>query len=70
METSNQVYMVVSGAPEYTENHAKNVTELGLGYAEEIRDLKFPCDIQIQVKIGNKINQLRVALNLIIIIII
>ncbi|XP_025415805.1 soluble guanylate cyclase 89Db-like [Sipha flava] len=52
VETSNQVYMVVSGAPEYTENHAKNVTDLGLGYAEEIRNLKFPCDIQIQVKIG------------------
>jgi hypothetical protein len=55
--------MVVSGAPEYTENHAKNVTDLGLGYAEEIRNLKFPCDIQIQVKIGIKINQLCVVLN-------
>lgn len=54
METVNQVYMAVSGAPEYTREHARNVTDLSLEFAENIRDLQFPCNIQIQIKIGIK----------------
>ncbi|XP_001943213.1 soluble guanylate cyclase 89Db [Acyrthosiphon pisum] len=52
VETVNQVYMAVSGAPEYTGEHARNVTDLSLEFAENIRDLQFPCNIQIQIKIG------------------
>lgn len=52
METVNQVYMAVSGAPEYTDEHAKNVTNLSLEFTEYIRDLQSPSGIQIQVKIG------------------
>jgi len=50
VETVNQVYMAVSGAPEYTEEHARNVTDLSLEFAENIRDLQ--SSIRIQIKIG------------------
>lgn len=42
--------MAVSGAPEYTEEHARNVIDLSLEFAENIRDLQ--SNIQIQIKIG------------------
>lgn len=52
METVNQVYMAVSGAPEYTREHARNVTDLSLEFAENIRDMQ--SNIRIQIKIGIK----------------
>lgn len=51
VETVNQVYMAVSGAPEYTREHARNVIDLSLEFAENIKDLQ-RCSIQIQIKIG------------------
>ncbi|XP_050536349.1 soluble guanylate cyclase 89Db-like [Daktulosphaira vitifoliae] len=52
VETVNQVYMAVSGAPEYTEEHARNVTDLSLEFTDNIRELPFPCNLRITIKIG------------------
>ncbi|XP_050436148.1 soluble guanylate cyclase 89Da-like [Adelges cooleyi] len=52
VETVNQVYMAVSGAPEYTDEHAQNVIDLSLEFAETISDLQFPDNIRITIKIG------------------
>ena len=49
VETVGQVYMAVSGAPEYTPQHAENVADVALCL---LRQVKLPSGISIQIRIG------------------
>ena len=44
--------MAVSGAPEYTEHHAKNVVDLGICFLQEVHNLKLPSAVTTEIRIG------------------
>ncbi|XP_021937378.1 soluble guanylate cyclase 89Db-like isoform X2 [Zootermopsis nevadensis] len=52
VETVGQVYMAVSGAPEYTPQHAENVADVALCLLRHVKQLKFPSGITMQIRIG------------------
>jgi hypothetical protein len=52
VETVGQVYMAVSGAPEYTPEHAENVADVALSLLRHVKQLKLPSGISIQIRIG------------------
>lgn len=52
VETVGQVYMAVSGAPEYTPQHAENVADVALCLLRHVKQLKLPSGISIQIRIG------------------
>lgn len=52
VETVGEVYMAVSGAPEYTENHAQNVVDLGICFLQEVHNLKLPSAVTTEIRIG------------------
>lgn len=45
--------MVASGAPDRTESHARNITDVSLQLLKHVRSLKLPSHIDIQIRIGN-----------------
>jgi len=46
------VYMAVSGAPEYTPEHAENVADVALCLLRHVKRLKLPSGISMQIRIG------------------
>jgi len=52
VETVGQVYMAVGGAPEYTPKHAENVADVALCLLKQVKQLKLPSGISIQIRIG------------------
>jgi guanylate cyclase len=52
VETVGQVYMAVSGAPEYTPAHAENVADVALCLLRQVKQLQLPSGIRIQIRIG------------------
>jgi hypothetical protein len=52
VETVGQVYMAVSGAPEYTPEHAENVADVALCLLRQVKQFKLPSGISIQIRIG------------------
>ena len=52
VETVGQVYMAVSGAPEFTAHHAENVVDVALCLLRQVKQLKLPSGICIQIRIG------------------
>ncbi|XP_065225641.1 soluble guanylate cyclase 89Da-like isoform X2 [Planococcus citri] len=52
VETVGDVYMAVSGAPEYTEHHAQNVVDLSICFIQEVHNLKVPSAVTIEIRIG------------------
>jgi hypothetical protein len=44
--------MAVSGAPEYTPQHAENVADVALSLLRHVKQLKLPSGIRIQIRIG------------------
>jgi guanylate cyclase len=44
--------MAVSGAPEYTPQHAENVADVALCLLRHVKQLKLPSGISIQIRIG------------------
>jgi guanylate cyclase len=44
--------MAVSGAPEYTSQHADNVADVALCLLRHVKQLKLPSGISIQIRIG------------------
>jgi hypothetical protein len=62
VETVGQVYMAVSGAPEYTPEHAENVADVAFCLLRQVKQFKLPSGISIQIRIG-EILRLRSPLN-------
>ncbi|KAK5650377.1 hypothetical protein RI129_001406 [Pyrocoelia pectoralis] len=52
VETVGQIYMVASGAPERTNNHAQNVADLSLSMINQIKSLRMPSGAQVEIRIG------------------
>ncbi|XP_012250694.1 soluble guanylate cyclase 89Da-like [Athalia rosae] len=52
VETVGRVYMAASGAPDRTEDHARNVADVALELISRVRSLKLPSGIDIQIRIG------------------
>ncbi|XP_012288927.1 soluble guanylate cyclase 89Db [Orussus abietinus] len=52
VETVGRVYMAASGAPDRTDNHAKNVADLSLQLITHVRSLKLPSGLDLQIRIG------------------
>jgi len=52
VETVGQVYMAVGGAPEYNPKHAENVADVALCLLRQVKQLKMPSGISIQIRIG------------------
>jgi hypothetical protein len=44
--------MAVSGAPEYTPEHAENVADVSMCLLRQVKQLKLPSRISIQIRIG------------------
>nr|CAD7438732.1 unnamed protein product [Timema bartmani] len=52
VETVGQVYMAVSGAPEFTPDHAQNVADVSLCLVRRVEQMHLPSGIRIQIRIG------------------
>ncbi|XP_043279347.1 soluble guanylate cyclase 89Da-like isoform X2 [Venturia canescens] len=52
VETVGRVYMAASGAPDRTQDHAKNIADVSLELIRCVRSLKSPSGIDIQIRIG------------------
>ncbi|XP_063244258.1 uncharacterized protein LOC134543278 [Bacillus rossius redtenbacheri] len=52
VETVGQVYMAVSGAPDFTPDHARNVADVTLCLVKHVGRLQLPSEIKIQIRIG------------------
>nr|XP_022912206.1 soluble guanylate cyclase 89Db-like [Onthophagus taurus]XP_022912207.1 soluble guanylate cyclase 89Db-like [Onthophagus taurus] len=52
VETVGQIYMAVSGAPEKTKEHAKNVCDFSLSLIKNVKELLMPSGGGVEVKIG------------------
>ncbi|XP_068082929.1 soluble guanylate cyclase 89Db [Anabrus simplex] len=52
VETVGQVYMAVGGAPEFTDQHAQQVADVPLCLMRQVKELKLPSGIKIQIRIG------------------
>ncbi|KAJ8937791.1 hypothetical protein NQ318_012271 [Aromia moschata] len=52
VETVGQVYMVASGAPERTQIHAQNISDLALAMMQEVRQIKTPSGNEVEIRIG------------------
>jgi hypothetical protein len=44
--------MAVSGAPEYTPEHAENVADVAMCLLRQVKQIKLPSGISIQIRIG------------------
>jgi hypothetical protein len=44
--------MAVGGAPEYNPEHAENVADVALCLLRQVKELKLPSGISIQIRIG------------------
>nr|CAD7568475.1 unnamed protein product [Timema californicum] len=53
VETVGQVYMAVSGAPEFTPDHAQNVADVSLCLVRRVEQMHLPSGIRIQIRIGS-----------------
>nr|CAD7395685.1 unnamed protein product [Timema poppensis] len=54
VETVGQVYMAVSGAPEFTPDHAQNVADVSLCLVRRVEQMHLPSGIRIQIRIGDQ----------------
>ncbi|XP_044728645.1 soluble guanylate cyclase 89Db-like [Chrysoperla carnea] len=52
VETVGQVYMAVSGAPEPTPDHARNVIEVALCQLRDVKKLDLPTTVHVEIRIG------------------
>ena len=52
VETIGQVYMAASGAPDRTDDHAKNVADVALQLLSQVRLLTLSSKMDIQIRIG------------------
>ncbi|KAG7211720.1 hypothetical protein KM043_010966 [Ampulex compressa] len=52
VETVGRVYMAASGAPDRTENHARNIADVSLQLIKHVRSLKLPSGLDIRIRIG------------------
>lgn len=53
--------MAVSGAPEYAANHAEKVIDLGIGFLQEVHNLKLPSAVMTEIRIGVRIGNYRIG---------
>ncbi|XP_066591877.1 soluble guanylate cyclase 89Da-like [Prorops nasuta] len=52
VETVGRVYMAAGGAPDKDENHAQNIADVSLQLIRNVRCMKLPSELDIQIRIG------------------
>ena len=52
VETVGRVYMAASGAPDRTEDHARNAADVSLQLLSNVRSIKLPSGLDIHIRIG------------------
>ncbi|XP_043470147.1 soluble guanylate cyclase 89Da-like [Leptopilina heterotoma] len=52
VETIGRVYMAASGAPDRTEDHARNAADVSIELLNNVRSIKLPSGLDIHIRIG------------------